>query len=66
MKLAATLLIVAWVAFAAWLGSMTSNQTGSIPADMGFADEPPAEYEGLMDPREPDCTVKMHLLKIEN
>lgn len=61
MKLACGIaLITAWIALAAWLGAITANQPESIPSDFGFRDDPPAAYEGRM---EPDCTVNLHLLK---
>ena len=60
MKLAGLILIVAWIAFAAWLGSTTSEQVETMPGNMGFKDEPPAAYEGRADP---DCNVKLHMPK---
>jgi|GEM_PF-4377366 len=60
MKLACFLLLAVWIAFAVWLGSITSHQAGSIPGDMGFKDEPIADYEGKA---ELDCQFKLHHLK---
>ena len=52
---------LAWILSAIWLGTLTSNQPPSGPPLT--QDEPPAEYEGRMEPQEPDCQVKLHLLK---
>ena len=52
---------MAWILFAIWLGTLTRNQAPSGPPLTH--DEPPASYEGRMEPKEPGCQVKLHLLK---
>lgn len=55
---------MAWILSAIWLGTLTRDQSPSLPPLT--SDEPPAPYEGRPEPTEPDCQVKLHLLKKAN
>lgn len=56
MKIVLILFFTAWIFLAGWLGTLVSDQPESLPSDFGFSHEPPADYDGEM---EPDCQVKI-------
>lgn len=61
MKLACFIALLLGIALGLWaFGMAIADKSASIPGHMGFDKEPPADYEGK---QEPDCTVKLHLLK---